>query len=225
MSREKQIQQLLAVCLFAYLPSIIYAVYLLISETNTSDDSNSGADYTFTIIHMVLSLSLLAKVLSVRGISFHDLGITITWKYVLGGVALAFSGWILFGATHVLLRSILPVSYQHLLQPKNVCAVTNGFTMLLLLFLVLNPFCEELIVRGFLMREMFSLTGSKTVAVVVSVLFQTSYHLYQGVVPALLTALIFLLFSMFYIKTGNLTSVIVAHLVMDLAILVRSGIG
>ena len=97
--------------------------------------------------------------------------------------------------------------------------------MLLLLFLVLNPFCEELIVRGFLMREMFSLTGSKTVAVVVSVLFQTSYHLYQGVVPALLTALIFLLFSMFYIKTGNLTSVIVAHLVMDLAILVRSGIG
>lgn len=221
MTREKQLQQLLAVCLFAYLPAIIYSFYLLITGTNNDSDSNSAGSFTFSIIHMVLALSLLAKVMSSRGSSYQDLGIVISWRYALGGLALAVLAYIVHSLAQGMLASILPKASEDLLVPKNVGDITGKFSVLLLLLLVVNPFCEELIVRGFLMTEVFSLTESKTAAIAISVLFQTSYHLYQGLLPALLTGLVFLLFSLFYSKTGNLTTVIVAHLIMDLALLVH----
>jgi membrane protease YdiL (CAAX protease family) len=219
MPRKHQILQLLAVCLFAYLPAIIYAVYLLFADTGSNYTSSSAPNYTITIIHIVLALSLLNRVMSVRGISSRDIGVTISIRRIIAGFVLAISAWVLYSIVYITVASLLPAGYADIVNPKNVAFGTNGFSILLLLFLILNPFCEELIVRGFLMTEVFSLTNSKTAAVIISVLFQTSYHLYQGVIPALLTGVVFLLFSLFYIKTGNLTSVIVAHLLLDLAIL------
>lgn len=67
MLRKKQIQQLLAVCLFAYLPAIIYSIYLLITGAVIVEDSDKSGQFTFTIIHMVLAVTLLYKVLSQRG--------------------------------------------------------------------------------------------------------------------------------------------------------------
>jgi membrane protease YdiL (CAAX protease family) len=219
MPPNKQIQQLLAVSLFAYLPAIIYSIYLLFTGAIIAEETDMSGQYTFTIIHMVLALTLLNKVMSARGSSYHDLGITISWHQALGGLALAIAAVIVSALAKELIASILPAKDHHLLQAKNVGHVTAVFSPLLLVLLIINPFCEELIVRGFMMTEVFSLTGSKIWTIVISVLFQTSYHLYQGLIPALLTGVVFLFFSTFYFQTGKLSPVIVAHLILDLAIL------
>ena len=85
-----------------------------------------------------------------------------------------------------------------------------------LLFAVVNPFFEELIVRAFLISEATLLTGSSGLAVILSVLLQTSYHLYQGIPNAVGDGLVFLVFSVYYAKTRRLWPVIFAHLWLDL---------
>ena len=67
------------------------------------------------------------------------------------------------------------------------------------------------------MRDTFSLTYNKTLTVVISVLIQTAYHFYQGVLPALILSITFFIFSVYYIKTSRLLPVVLAHLILDLA--------
>jgi len=96
---------------------------------------------------------------------------------------------------------------------------------LLILFTVLNPFHEELLVRAFLITEVESLYRSTTLAAILSVTLQTSYHLYQGLPAALLHVPTFLVFSLYYVRTRRILPVILAHLFLDvtaLAVYARS---
>ena len=65
------------------------------------------------------------------------------------------------------------------------------------------------------MTEIKSLTRSISLAVFFSVLLQTSYHFYQGVPAALSHTGLFLLFSLYYAKTGRIGAPILAHFFID----------
>ncbi|HTR25213.1 MAG TPA: CPBP family intramembrane glutamic endopeptidase [Terriglobales bacterium] len=92
----------------------------------------------------------------------------------------------------------------------------TGWTVL---FVLLNPFHEELIVRGFLITEMEHFHRNTALAVFVSVFLQSSYHLYQGLVPAILHASTFLLFSIYFVKTRRILPVVMAHMFLDVSAL------
>jgi membrane protease YdiL (CAAX protease family) len=100
--------------------------------------------------------------------------------------------------------------------PRYISPLVGAGMAVSLLFAVINPFFEELIVRAFLISEATLLTGSAGLAVILSVLLQTSYHLYQGIPNAVGDGLIFLAFSTYYAKTRRLWPVIFAHLWLDL---------
>lgn len=85
-----------------------------------------------------------------------------------------------------------------------------------ILFVVFNGWFEELIVRAFAIVEIEFLTKSKTWAVIFSVVFQTSYHFYQGAPQAISYVPIFLIFSLFYIRTRDILPVALAHIFIDL---------
>jgi membrane protease YdiL (CAAX protease family) len=87
--------------------------------------------------------------------------------------------------------------------------------------MLLNPFFEELIVRAYLMTEIKALTGSTAMAVAVSVVLQASYHLYYGWFGALTVAFSFLVFAVYYARSGRAVPVIVAHAAFDIYGLVR----
>jgi membrane protease YdiL (CAAX protease family) len=91
-----------------------------------------------------------------------------------------------------------------------------GFLPLSLLMMVVNPFFEELLVRAYLMTEIEYLTGNINIAIVVSVLLQTSYHYYQGAVAPLFLSIGFMFFSFYYAKNRRITPVILAHMYFDL---------
>lgn len=116
---------------------------------------------------------------------------------------------------------VLPGAYASQIAAKNTGFLYDHISWALIIYILVNPFFEELIVRGFVMTEVFSLSNSRTLAIAISVGIQTLYHLYQGIFSALILAGVFLVFSIFYSRTGKLTPVIVAHLIADLGLLAR----
>jgi len=107
-----------------------------------------------------------------------------------------------------------PIAYKWTL------AAGTGLTVATV-FAFVNPFFEELIVRAYLISEVTMLTGSTTLAVVISVLLQTSYHLYQGVPNAIGLAFVFLMFSLYYVKTHRAWPIILAHMYSDVQAVVH----
>jgi membrane protease YdiL (CAAX protease family) len=82
-------------------------------------------------------------------------------------------------------------------------------------FILLNPWFEEVLVRGYVMTEVAELSGSAALAVFVSTAIQTGYHLYQGPVNTVIVGSCFLMLSLYYAKTRKLFPVIMAHTIMD----------
>jgi membrane protease YdiL (CAAX protease family) len=88
-------------------------------------------------------------------------------------------------------------------------------------FAFLNPFFEELIVRAYLMSELTELTGSRLLAVAISVLIQSSYHLYYGWEGAIALSFQFLVFAIYYARTRKAVPLIIAHGFFDVYWLIR----
>jgi membrane protease YdiL (CAAX protease family) len=87
------------------------------------------------------------------------------------------------------------------------------------LWVLLNPFYEELIVRGFLITETEYLYQSRALAIVASVTLQSFYHLYQGLPAALVHASTFLIFSIYFARTRRILPVVMTHMFLDVGAL------
>lgn len=101
-------------------------------------------------------------------------------------------------------------------MPKSLDAIFGfGISFLSVAFSCVNPFFEELIVRGYTMSEIMGAGGSAWVAIMVSVALQMSYHLYQGLAHAIALTAVFTIFSIYYAQTRNIVPVVLAHLLLD----------
>lgn len=174
------------------------------------------------LITEATSLALLWYVMSRQGRSWRAIG----WK---PGVLDIPKGLGLFVAGNVLMYALMiPVQYAyrayagHFLLPKPLNSILGfGISALSIAFVCLNPFFEELIVRAYTISEIINLGGSRTVAVILSVVVQMSYHLYQGLASAVALTLIFTIFSIYYVRTQRIVPVILAHLCADLFALIH----
>jgi membrane protease YdiL (CAAX protease family) len=223
MEKEKKFRlfDLIVVLSITILPALVKAVYLLASGlTNYTPDH---LDFTFLLgfIQHALGILLLFYILFIRNRTFRDLGLSINGEDILFGIGLAIATTIIYLIFVYILYFLSPTLYKEAAQARNTGFLYDHFSIPLLLYILINPFYEELIVRGFAMTEIEALSNNKILAVVVSTFIQTSYHLYQGVPQALLISTIFLGYSIFYSKTRRLTPVIIAHLILDLAILIK----
>jgi len=172
--------------------------------------------WTSGLIHELASLLVLVYVLSRRSLRLSSLGLRWSAKDCLLGLPIAIVayvayaiGFLLISFAHKMLfgsPAIAPSARAFFLHP-GVASVP---------YVLLNPFFEELIVRSYLMTEVLKLTGSSALAVVASVLVQTSYHLYYGWVGAISIGFMFLVFSVVFLKTRRSLSVISAHGLIDI---------
>lgn len=147
------------------------------------------------------------------------------WKILLGqwqlrdiGVAL---GLLLYYTFAVVLLNLIiqKIAYSltgHWIQPVDVKKML-GMTLspLSAVFVLINPFFEELIVRAYLMSEVIDITKNKTLAAILSTALQASYHLYQGGLNATLLGICFLIMSVYYAKTRRIAPIILAHFILD----------
>lgn len=215
--KNRKTLELVFVLAFCFLPSIFFSLQLLTKVSKQVTYTDLNASFLYGIFYECLSLALLRAILRGRSETFQNLGLYFTWRDVRAGLVLAVVAYLSTYGLEWLLIRILPFSFLRQLHPSNTDFIPSSFSLLFFIYLLLNPFREELIVRGFLMRDTFSLTYNKTLTVVISVLIQTAYHFYQGVLPALILSITFFIFSVYYIKTSRLLPVVLAHLILDLA--------
>src|SRR3954470_17488346 len=153
------------------------------------------------IIDSAISISVLAYVLHWQGRSLRTIGLTFRKSDLPWAVAIWFFDRVMTSAVYQNIHGFatprhMPVGYD---GPLRWLAVIPSAAH------------EELIVRAFLMTEVAGLSGSWPLAVLVSVGFQTLYHLYQGTPAALMAAGSFFVSAVYYASTRRITPVILAH--------------
>jgi membrane protease YdiL (CAAX protease family) len=186
--------------------------------TGTGTPSRSGEfRWVYSSLHATLALALLWYVLQRRRLRFSDIGLRwspseLVWGGLLLPVGLTAS-WIIYGAL-LAAGKWLNLDFGQTRDVGGMLFAGHvGFTALL--YQLLNPFFEELIVRAYVITELKALTNNITLAVAVSVVLQTSYHFYQGSINALSSSGIFLVYSLYYARTGRIGAPIIAHMLMD----------
>jgi len=170
------------------------------------------------------SLAVLAYVLFRQKRSWSDIGVTFTNLDIVYSFALAIVAYLAYVIVYVLAQTISNALTGRpvVVQPNNISIIKSGGFVILLLYMIINPFFEEIIVRAFTMTELFAFTNKEWIAIVVSVCLQTGYHLYQGVYATLLISSQFFVYALFYARYRRASPIILAHFYFDVLALIAN---
>lgn len=174
------------------------------------------------VVFQIVGLLCLYLALRYQKRSLKDIGVRLPMRITEVGhsFALFFGAFPVGLAVGLALFGIYAVFGHQLHRRFDESALFGGrITAWTVLFVLLNPFHEELIVRGFLITEMEHFYNNTALAIFVSVLIQSSYHLYQGLTLALVHASTFLLFSFYFVRTRRILPVVMAHMFLDVSAL------
>jgi membrane protease YdiL (CAAX protease family) len=198
------------------------AYYLMEGTTSSSDSGQLKMRLVGAMIAEAGSLAVLWFVLSSQGRTWKNIGWNFHWVDGPRALQLTFGATVATYATFLPVQIVVHAFTGHYLTPKSMHGLLGvGISALSIAFICLNPFFEELIVRGYLMTEITELGGSGVLAIVISVAVQMSYHLYQGLTNGIVLATIFAVFSIYFWKTRRLAPVVLAHLCVDAYALFR----
>ena len=165
----------------------------------------------------LFAIGLLAYVLGRQRRRFAELGFRPTWADLPRSFMLVAVSVVVIAASLALGVAGYMTLTGHPVPPSRdlIAFARAGIGVSAVIFIVLNAFFEELIGRAYVISEIVALTDSRWAAIAVSVLVQALYHLYQGVPQALAAGAAFLVFSLYYVRTGLLFPIILAHLYLD----------
>jgi len=165
---------------------------------------------------MVYQLSVAPVIMYIlweRGWHWKDFSLKITPRGVLQGLGLAAAAFLVFKIATHLVSSIASASVAPALA---LAPATGGFLAVSGMFAasIVKAVFEEILVCGYVVQ---SLRGRFGVALAanVSIALRMSFHLYQGPAAFLTYALFGLLFTLFYVRTGRLWPLIVAHALLS----------
>ncbi|PUA39797.1 hypothetical protein C8Z91_06915 [Paenibacillus elgii] len=213
MKSEAKIRLLLlvSILLITIFPLIVNSVYLFAGAK-----SGTHPNFIYSILWEGLSLSLLYFVLHRQGRGLKDIGFAFRKTDIFHGI-------LLYLVLYFVVIIAVTISPSFLQAPQNVDFLRTKMTLSYFAFIVINPFFEELIVRAYTMTELSFLIKKEEIIVLASTIIQTSYHLYQGLIPALYTGIVFFVFSIYFAKTRKIVPVIMVHLLLDLTAISQLG--
>jgi len=152
-----------------------------------------------------------------QGRRLQDIGFSFRWTDMPKGVGLALAALIVMWVTTLVVNYVWFFITLRIPQWTETRAMFSATSLWLVLpFLLLNPFFEEMLVRGYLMTELIDLRKSVLLATIVSLIVQTSYHLYYGVLGAMIVGSGLTVFAIYFAKSRRLMPVIFAHMLWDL---------
>jgi membrane protease YdiL (CAAX protease family) len=199
------------------LPSLMKAVYhFRHPEVPLAPGSAVSWQFASKAVIELLLLGLLWHVLRLNGESFADLMPPFTGRDILRGIGLSIWGYVSWYALALLLWKIAGGSSAAEQTRRTMDIFQTPFTAFYLVAILVNPFAEELFVRGFLQTRLRQAGHEGLAVVLFSAGLQTSYHLYQGLLPCLSLIPVFLVFALYYHANRRLWPVLIAHLIMDL---------
>jgi len=178
-------------------------------------NSSQNMRWTAALIQEAIALLLLGYVLSRRKLRIRDLGLRWSFRELRPGVLVAVASYTAYTVGYLALNALHRRLFGSAARDVNLHSIFGFATIMMLVFSLLNPFFEELIVRAYLMTEVKNLTGSWFLAALVSTAVQISYHIYYGWTMALALGFQFLVFSIYYARTQRAMPVVFAHGVFD----------
>ncbi|MGG6268898.1 CPBP family intramembrane glutamic endopeptidase, partial [Leptolyngbya sp. AN10] len=167
---------------------------------------------TFILIYESVVLLILVWFLKKRGWSFTQLGVTPKWKSTFIGIGLFIATWIAWILVYVALVALFPVIQE--IEQSRTSTPSSLALWRIALVSMLNPVYESLFVCGYVVT-FFKKSNNLWIAVLISTVIRTAYHLYQPLSGILSVFLIGLIFAYVYAKTNRLWAVIVAHGIFD----------
>jgi len=165
------------------------------------------------LIYQVSVAPVIMYILWERGWRWLDFSVQVTPRGSLQGFALAIAAFALSKAGFLLTSSVATAS----VSPTMVAApVATGMVAMggMLFAAVVKAIFEELLVCGYVVQSLRGRFGI-ALAVNASIALRMSFHLYQGPGAFLSFALFGLVFTLFYIRTGRLWPLIVAHAALE----------
>lgn len=153
----------------------------------------------FSITQMIEAIRLKTKNVDMA-LVYGILTAAITFGVIIAfGVILSLLGFDLENASNI----------QDIEQIFSVPA-----TLILITF---QPITEEIFYRGFLLEKIEKISSAPVAIIITSILFGLAHLTTGNVYPALLTAVAGGIFAVLVIKTKNLTSAIIAHIIFNVA--------
>jgi membrane protease YdiL (CAAX protease family) len=220
MERRRRWFEVCLVLLVAFGGHILSALYLLLHGPGAAPQASSFKSAGH-ILQEVTALLLLGYVLSRRGLRFRSLGLRWSLSDVGMGLCVTAASYAAYGVGYMLVLTVHHLVYGSWADGPTPTDLFAHPSLMEVPLALLNPFFEELIVRAYLMTEVIELTGSGTLAVVLSVFAQFSYHLYYGWGGAISVAFFFLALALYYVRSRRALPVIVAHGLSDIYALIR----
>jgi membrane protease YdiL (CAAX protease family) len=208
------------VLLISLSSSFLSSLYLYLHGP-TSLTQGTPFRWTNAFLHHVLALVLMGYVLTRSGRRYRDLGLRWSFRDCGIGALLAMGSFVSAVFAAFVVQFIHRMLYGTLLINPHGREFWGHPGTILLPYLILTPFFEEMIVRAYLMTEIMDLTGSSALAVLVSVLVQASYHLYYGWYGASVLVFAFLVLALHYARYRRALPVIVAHELYDLVVFIH----
>jgi membrane protease YdiL (CAAX protease family) len=151
-----------------------------------------------------------------QGRRLQDIGFSFRWTDLPKAVGLAVTALAVMWFVTLMVNYVWFFFTFHVPQSPDTRGMFSATSIWLCLpFLLVNPFFEETLVRGYLMTEMIELRKSVLFATVVSLAVQTSYHLYYGALGAMIVGSGLAIFAIYFAKSRRLMPVILAHLLWD----------
>jgi len=103
-------------------------------------------------------------------------------------------------------------------ESSNITDLDRIFSLPSIFFIVaFQPIGEEIFFRGFLLDKINALAGRETAIVATSLLFGLAHLTYGNIYPAIMTGILGLILAYMVVKTKNLTTAIVAHILFNVA--------
>ncbi len=217
--RLVQILELVLV-LFVALSSSIFRSFQLLADGAVAPDRSPDLNWTDYVpnLKQAGALALLAYVLYRNSRCFRDLGLRWTSWDVAVALPVLLAADFSADVFRPMALWIAQAAAGHELPVPDLGRMLRGdvFSLVSIPDQILNGFFEELIVRAYFMTTVARLTKSTSLAIVLSVGVQVSYHFYQGSPMALSYVPLFLVFACFYSMTGRIVPVVLAHIGVNL---------
>jgi len=123
-------------------------------------------------------------------------------------------------ATVALLRAAGPILYRFLggwsSQTGFLLPVSRAESVVWIALSVAAGVCEELVYRGYLQRQLWSVTGNLPAALILQAAIFSVGHIYQGWKPALVTGIYGLIFGLLAALRRSVVPGAIAHALADI---------
>lgn len=193
------------------------------------DDIPIGIKFLFEIIALIIQIFLLVILIFigvpwvwyvfVNNLSFKQMLSRINLNFVkmdeafLWAIIVVIFGFGIFFVAGIIL-TFFGVDAS---QASNIPDIEMIFSLpSIIILLVVQPVGEEIFFRGFLLDKIKSIAGKEVAIITTAIIFGIAHLSYAKIYPAIMTAVLGVLFGYIVIKTKNLNTSIIAHILFNI---------